>query len=124
LSKAATIEGAEGAVPDIDVEQRQHSGEIRSGREAFVEERWRDGGTLTKSTIIIDDCSTCESRPMNESLFSNKEKTFNLHLRATRLQLLIDERQYSFLLYTRNLWTQTRQWIIHVHTPHMLWAIG
>jgi hypothetical protein len=119
--QSATIEGSEGALPDVDAEQRQHSGEIRSGREALVEERWRHGGTLTKSTIIIDDYSTCESRPMNESLFSSKETTFNLHLRATRPQ---STRCSIHLLYTRNLWTQTRKRTIHVHTPHILWIIG
>jgi hypothetical protein len=38
VSKAATIEESEGALPDIDDEQRQHSDEIHSRRESHEEE--------------------------------------------------------------------------------------
>jgi hypothetical protein len=54
---------------------------------------------LTKRTILIDDSSfrTCESIPIHtthEFLFSNKDKSFNLHLRATRLQPYVDDIDY------------------------------
>jgi hypothetical protein len=38
VSKAATIGESEGALPDIDVEQRRHADEIHSRRKALEEE--------------------------------------------------------------------------------------